>query len=160
MLDVKGKNLDSVNVPRLMEFEGELHTLDVSKNNINALSPEIGHLYDLKVLTLAENKLTDPLPASLQDLASLKELTLNKNSLKEFPCIVMDNVEIVNLGSNAFQAIPDCFAFWPKLRQIIMPYNKITDVENLACENFQKLEVLDLSSNKVEMLSKEFPYFL
>lgn len=90
------------------------------------------------------------MPASLCDLASLKELTLSKNNLKEFPCIVMDNVEIVNLGGNGFLSVPDCFAFWPKLRQIIMPYNKITDVENLACENFQKLEVLDLSSNKVQ----------
>lgn len=65
---------------------------------------------------MAENKLADPLPASLQDLASLKELNLSKNNLKEFPTIVMDNVEIVNLGSNGFQSIPDCFAFWPKLR--------------------------------------------
>ena len=158
-LDLRSKELETLNVKKLMELGDDLHAVDASRNKIESIEPEIGYLWELRSLVVCENRLRR-VPAAVAELTKLTHLALHKNQLGALPSVVLESVSILDLGSNQFVAVPPCVAFWPKLRQLLMPFNRLREVECLACENFQKLETLDVSTNKVEALSNELPFYL
>jgi len=70
-----------------------LEILDVSRNKIRLIPPQIAHLTSLKVLAIAKNKI-DALPVCLGDMSSLQVLKLDGNPLVFPPpdvCTIRDN---------------------------------------------------------------------
>jgi Leucine-rich repeat (LRR) protein len=70
-----------------------LEILDVSRNRITVIPPEIANLTSLKVLAIAKNRIEE-LPVSLGDINSLQVLKLDGNPLRFPPpeiCRINDN---------------------------------------------------------------------
>ncbi|SPO23684.1 uncharacterized protein UTRI_03788_B [Ustilago trichophora] len=84
----------------------ELHTLQLSNNELQSLSDKIAEFRGLKRLELHSNRLST-LPSSLFQLTSLTTLTLSKNGLTSFPnCLLaLDNLVTLNLSHNKIQTL-------------------------------------------------------
>lgn len=84
----------------------ELHTLQLSNNEIQLLSDQIAGFHGLKRLELHGNRLTS-LPSSLFQLSALSTLTLSKNALTSFPtCLLaLDNLVTLDLSHNQIQTL-------------------------------------------------------
>lgn len=81
--------------------------LDLSRNNIAALPPEIGELKNLSVLDLSETGLT-ALPPEIGLLANLKILMARKNKLSELPKEIgqLGSLMTLDLSTNQLSALP------------------------------------------------------
>ena len=98
-----------------------LQLLDLSRNRIREVPPEIGMLKKLKKLILERNKI-ESLPAEIGELEDLRELVINRNELITLP------TEIGNLA---------------KLRYIDMWSNNITELPR-SMEEMYALQEVDL----------------
>lgn len=98
-----------------------LQLLDLSRNRIRELPPEIGNLKQLKKLILERNRI-EYLPAEIGELEDLRELVINRNELITLP------TEIGNLK---------------KLRYIDMWSNNITELPR-TMEEMHALQEVDL----------------
>jgi len=66
--------------------------------------------------------------------------------------IDLPNLTYLSLNGNQLSRIPQVLKYLPKLQQLHLHMNKITDVKELCRRQFNKLEVLDLGNNKVKEL--------
>lgn len=84
----------------------ELHTLQLSNNELQSLPDKLGEFRGLKRLELHSNKLLT-LPPPLFQLSALTTLTLAKNGLTAFPtCLLaLDNLVTLNLSHNKIQTL-------------------------------------------------------
>ncbi|SPO24519.1 uncharacterized protein UTRI_03788 [Ustilago trichophora] len=84
----------------------EVHTLQLSNNELQSLSEKIAGFRGLKRLELHSNRLST-LPSALFQLSSLTTLTLSKNGLTSFPnCLLaLDNLVVLNLSHNKIQTL-------------------------------------------------------
>jgi Leucine-rich repeat (LRR) protein len=113
-------------IPAVVFALRSLETLDLSGNPMagTGLSEEIGNLDRLVRLACAGCGLTGPLPAGLASLTRMEEL---------------------DLGSNAFDSLPDLGAL-QGLRVLRLAWNRLDgDMPDLA--GLSSLEALDLSGN-------------
>jgi Leucine-rich repeat (LRR) protein len=85
-----------------------LAELNLSRNRLGALPPEVGTLGELVELELVECGL-GALPAELGQLTKLKRLNLNGNALTEVPSCVRDLTELreLILDSNPLEELPE-----------------------------------------------------
>jgi len=59
------------------------------------------------------------------------------------------NLSYVSLNSNAMTEVPSILKFLPKLKQLHLHMNKLTQVRELCRREFENLDVLDLGNNKI-----------
>ena len=52
------------------------------------------------------------------------------------------------------------FAYLPGLRQLLLHLNRLTDVRELCCKAFDKLEVLDIGGNKIREVPIALVHYL
>ncbi|SNX87290.1 uncharacterized protein MEPE_06000 [Melanopsichium pennsylvanicum] len=84
----------------------EIHTLQLSNNELQSLPEKIAEFRGLKRLELHNNRLTS-LPSAVFQLSALTTLTLSKNGLMSFPTCVLalDNLITLNLSHNKIQTL-------------------------------------------------------
>lgn len=84
----------------------EVHTLQLSNNELQRLPDQLAEFRGLKRLELHSNQLPT-LPPSLFQLSALTNLTLAKNRLTAFPsCLLaLDNLVTLNLSHNRIQTL-------------------------------------------------------
>jgi internalin A len=85
----------------------KLDGLDLSRNNISTLPPEIGELKHLSALDLSGTGLT-ALPPGIGQLANLKILTARKNRLVDLPKEIgqLTNLMTLDLSENQLTSLP------------------------------------------------------
>jgi Leucine rich repeat/Leucine Rich repeat len=115
-----------------------LRTLDVSKNKLQSLGA-VDRLTQLKSLNCQSNQLTSL--KSISNLAKLQNLTAGNNSLGL-------NGEDGTMGP--LPSLPS------SLKQLLLDQNSFSWIPlSVVAENLTKLERLDLSNNKIEILPDE-----
>lgn len=84
----------------------ELHTLQLSNNELQSIPDKLAEFRGLKRLELHRNNLST-LPSTLFQLSALTNLTLARNGLTAFPhCLLaLDNLVTLNLSHNKIQTL-------------------------------------------------------
>jgi len=72
----------------------------------------------------------------------------------------MPNLTYLSLNGNNLTVIPSVLKYLPKLTQLHLHMNKITDVKELCRRAFQNLEVVDLGNNKIREVPIAFVHYL
>jgi len=87
---------------------GRVTTLNLNKNDLNVLSPDIAKLTELENLNLSNNQLTS-LPSELFSLKKLKYLQLDHNQFKTISSSISDlsTLENLNLSYNELTSLPN-----------------------------------------------------
>jgi len=143
-----------------------LIVLDLSKNNISEINPNLINLTNLQKLRLNDNKIECFPGDILIQFPVLEELELRGNKLKtllddippEYYFEFFQTLKHVDLSQNQFDHVPAFLAELPRLRVISLGYNKITNVDILFNEKMCSLEILDISNNKIKTLSDNIAY--
>ncbi|VDM45294.1 unnamed protein product [Toxocara canis] len=138
----------------------KFNRLDLSYNQISTISANafssIGHLRQLDLsynkivhipagtftnvaksmqrLNLEENQL-HTLPAALQQLRTLEYLNMNSNKL-----ITLDNSTVNNLK--------------PALAELLLAFNRLTEIPTQVLDGMSKLKHLDLSKNRIRSINR------
>lgn len=115
-------------LPSLFEFFPNIHTLDLSSNNLKALSDDVCKLVNLKNLIVKDNLLED--------------MSLPKNFAED-----LSQLEVVNLSGNMFTQFPYQLLNMPMLKEIYLGSNKIAVLPR-NYEQLQRLEILYLGGNQ------------
>ncbi len=84
-----------------------LQWLDLSRNRIKEIPPQIGLLKKLKKLILEKNKI-EALPAEIGELEDLRELIINRNELETLPAEIgnLKKLRYIDMWSNNITGLP------------------------------------------------------
>jgi len=117
-LKLKREHLKNIPAEVFSSFKN-LQYLDLSKNSLTELPPEIGNLKNLKHLNLSKNKLST-LPPEIGKLESLKELVVNQNNIASLPDEIGDlkKLEFFDLWSNEITQFPPTISNLKKLKEL------------------------------------------
>jgi Leucine-rich repeat (LRR) protein len=139
-----------------------LSTLDFCGNKLTLLDKLFGKtpLPNLERLNLAQNRLSNISTLMLLDLPSLIVLNLSRNDLFELPNdfgqLKLPKLEELNLTTNRLQTLPLSFGKLnlPNLRELLLGFNCLTTLPELHGLGSSALELLDLSGNKLTILTE------
>ena len=100
------KRLKKIPMEVFTEFPN-LQLLDLSRNRIREVPPEIGMLKKLKKLILERNKI-EALPAEIGELEDLRELIINRNELTTLPTEIgnLKKLRYIDMWSNNITGLP------------------------------------------------------
>jgi hypothetical protein len=128
-----------------------LSHLNLLRNNLTHLPPNIGLLGNLTRLLIANNKLVE-LPSEIGKLSRLKDLNLECNELSLLPSSFGTLMcETVSLNSNNFKVFPDCITFMPNLVKFSICANALNDLP-AGISRLQCLEVFCASRNRITIV--------
>ena len=124
-----GLDLSKNHISRLPPQIGELEhlsVLDVSNTGLEALPPEIGQLSNLRILKAAGNRLF-MLPEEIGKLKNLMSLDLSNNRLIYIPTWIgwLTNLRELNLSDNRIKSLRPEIGQLPSLAQLDISYNAI-----------------------------------
>lgn len=125
---------------------------------VGPISPSLGNLTFLKILTLSDNSFTGQIPRTLGHLHRLKQLILVNNTLQgRIPSLAnCSKLEILGLYNN--QLIGQIPADFPHgLRRLLLGSNNLTGTIPVYLANMTQLYSLAFESNNIKgSLSSEF----
>ncbi|KAI4099418.1 MAG: hypothetical protein L6R37_005995 [Teloschistes peruensis] len=136
-----------------------LQTLDLHGNRLKSLPSALSDFQYLTVLNLSRNKLKTSLLTivdTIGPIASLRELYLAENEFSG-PLPPFDectNIEILDLHSNAFTALPEELRECAKLRKLDLSHNKFKTLPHLELAS---LTTLNLAFNPLNTEEGEHP---
>jgi Leucine-rich repeat (LRR) protein len=83
----------------------------------------------------------------------------------EFQEIRRDQVDLPNLtylslNGNNLTRVPSVLKYFPKLQQVHLHMNKITDLKELCRKSYANLEVVDLGNNKIREVPIALAHYL
>ena len=92
--------------PDIGVFTG-LRKLDISANGLPELPEQLCELIELEVLVMKRNSLKS-LPGRFKQLKQLRELNISGNNLEKFPPHILSLVklEVLHLGGNRLRTVP------------------------------------------------------
>jgi protein phosphatase 1 regulatory subunit 7 len=124
----------------------KLQVLDISFNSIRDMAP-VAPLTTLTELYIANNKITSL--GGLGNLKALKTLDVGANRLRSMEGLQgLDNIEHLWMGKNKITSI-SCLEGLTKIRRLDVQSNRLTRVENLSGQQ-ENLEELYLGSNGID----------
>ncbi|XP_037070455.1 leucine-rich repeat-containing protein 40-like isoform X2 [Pollicipes pollicipes] len=106
---------------------GGLRALDLARNRLGAVPASLGQLYQLEVLDLRQNLLTEMPP--LTDCHALKELHLGFNQVKEIGVELLESLKsliILDLSNNKIESLPDDIAVLQRLERLDLKNNDLS----------------------------------
>ncbi|MFT4546042.1 MAG: leucine-rich repeat protein SHOC2 [Bacteroidia bacterium] len=129
---------------RLKEVPPEVFTefpnlmlLDLSKNRLKGLPPQLGLLKKLKKLILFKNRI-ETLPAEIGELEDLRELVVNQNEMETLPYEIgnLKKLRYIDMWSNNLTHLPGSMAeMWAleelDLRVIVLTESEQEDIKIL-----------------------------
>ena len=128
-LDMSGNNLQ--NLCSVSPYLGYLKVLDVSRNKIEDICPEIlMNLQDLMKFNLTQNQLKK-LPEELELMTDLTKLDISNNQLEDLPKYIqnMTKLKDVVISGNIFRC--DCDTFW--MTGWMLKSSLVKHSESLVC---------------------------
>jgi Leucine-rich repeat (LRR) protein len=147
ILDLSKNHLKSLPTG-ISEIGDHLQYLDISHNNLSALSHEVKHLISLKYLSLCYNQLLS-LPIELGYCRNLKVLRASHNSIQTIhsSCfnLGMSQLIEVHLDYNKLTSLPNTLHECPELLQIFVEGNNLVE---LPPNLYQCPKLISLQANR------------
>jgi Leucine-rich repeat (LRR) protein len=133
---------------------GSVINLDIQYNKLNgSIPPEIGNLFNLKLLNLSSNQLSGSIPPEIGNLTNLTYLSLSSNQLSgPIPSEIgnLTNLTYLSLYSNQLSgSISSEIGNLTKLQTLYLYYNHLTGPIPSEIGNLTKLKSLCLDSNQL-----------
>jgi Leucine-rich repeat (LRR) protein len=127
-LKLKGR-LKEVPLEVFTEFPN-LQWLDLSKNRLTEIPPQLGLLKNLKKLILNKNKI-EVLPAEIGQLEDLRELIISQNELESLPTEIGDlkKLRYIDMWSNNITRLPSEMAEMYALEEVDLRVIVMTEAE-------------------------------
>jgi Leucine-rich repeat (LRR) protein len=134
--------------PEIGELQ-KLETLDLDSNELKALGDDLPKLQNLKILRVSYNQLGELSP-NIGKLNNLRELHLSGNQLKELPkeLFTLSNLEVLNLKNNSLTSLPPDLGKLKKLKVLDIKNNRIANLPE-GLSSLRNLEKLYLSGNSL-----------
>lgn len=134
VLDLQDKHwvtLDDV----VWSFGHALLVLNVSRNQLVVVPPEVGHLVLLRELLLSNNRLP-ALPSALGQCLQLRKLDLHRNRLTELPRELQhcERLEELDASWNELRTVPPELGRLQRLRVLNVRHNQLTSLPHTLCE--------------------------
>jgi Leucine-rich repeat (LRR) protein len=138
-------------------LEKRVESLNLAKQNMKFLPPEIGDLTNLKNLNLNNNQLNS-LPVEINSLSLLKSLSLNNNEITDVSNeLKLPNLQELELRYNNLEQVPDLNSF-PNLKAIYLHHNKIKNIPPVSTiDSHPSLEFIYLKENPITIPPTSFP---
>ena len=157
LIDVRGNKLDGAAMETIAHACPELRDADVSQNEIQTLSEDLGLLRKLRRLDAHENWIS-ALPASITALTELAELHMRMNRIKDLSSVrnwqQLRSLRVVDLSENKLAELPSGIAKLPALAVLDVSNN---DVRGLPLElgTCTSLRRLVLHGNCIRSIRRE-----
>lgn len=172
-LDLGGYSLNQLS--KVITEIPKLKTLNVSRNKLESIYPEIGKIFSLKTLNVSGNKLKtfpseigtlrrlqmlsadknqiDSLPASFDRLKNLLSLNLDENNLKSFPPEIcgLKSLATLCISKNQIESLPAAIGQLRNLTHLSLASNNFKSFPPEIC-TITTLDYLCLSMNQIESL--------
>ncbi|EDV23314.1 uncharacterized protein TRIADDRAFT_27850 [Trichoplax adhaerens] len=136
----------------------ELSKLDLSSNQLKAISDDVKLLNALVALDIRDNQLEN-IPESVRELQQLSKLALSRNALVGLPNATCDliNLKSLMLEHNKLTELPSEIGNLLHLEILDISNNQLSElphsIQKLAC-----LKFLNMSNNKLEVLPSEIAF--
>ncbi|KAF2314136.1 hypothetical protein GH714_023634 [Hevea brasiliensis] len=114
------------------------------------LSPAVGHLSELKELSLPNNQLVDQLPPQIVDCKKLEILDLGNNQFcgeVPFELSKLLRLRILDLSNNKFSGNLSFLKQFPNLERLSLANNLFTGIVPKSIRSFRNLQFFDFSGN-------------
>ncbi|KAL0442152.1 UNVERIFIED_CONTAM: Plant intracellular Ras-group-related LRR protein 7 [Sesamum radiatum] len=159
----------------ILDLEGSVRTLDLTRNKlvdipmeisklinlqrlvladnlIGRLPMNLGKLQSLKVMTLDGNRVTT-LPDELGQLVKLERLSISGNLLVNLPETIgsLRNLMLLNVSNNKIRSLPESIGSCYSLEEIQADENSIEELPSSVC-NLVHLKSLCLNNNNVKQI--------
>lgn len=159
------EELDTVKVftaiESIVEAPNEVIRLELKKQKLKTIPPEVFACKNLQYLDLSKNKL-DTFPTELGELTQLRVLILNRNELNYLPEAIgrLNNLIVLRVSNNYLWEIDDALGKLTELeildiwanRLIVLPY---------TVQDMPKLREVDMRVNPVKReVQEEFQSYL
>ena len=130
------------------ELPDKTSDLDMSGNDLLDLCDARTYLNNLRVLDVSKNKIDKICPQILRDLGNLVELNLTQNHLKRIPRAIkqMTNLAKLDLSNNQLQRLPKSIQKLAKLEKIDITRNRL----RCDCDTFWMVGWLAVNLSRVE----------
>lgn len=144
-LDLRGLGL--TRLPASISRLFNLHTLNVSFNQLTELPWDLGQLFQLQQLFAFENHLFC-LPPTFGQLWQLRQLVLGNNQLVTLPAEIgrLRQLEQLVVANNQLSTVPDAIGQLVQLRQLDLSHNRLGALPK-ALRRLTALEQLYLHGN-------------
>ncbi|CAK9161421.1 unnamed protein product [Ilex paraguariensis] len=141
-------DLDSVDFPL------SLTELDFTANRLSKLDPRIGHLSNLKKLSLRQNLFDDaglePI-SKWEAISGLEELVLRDNQLKKIPVVsIFKRLLVFDVSYNEILSMNGLSKVANTLKELYVSKNEVTKMEEI--DHFHELQILELGSNRLRVM--------
>ncbi len=152
-LNLSRQNIDSL-PPEIAALQS-LRELRLNHNQLNRLPSEITALQNLQRLRLDNNQLSN-LPPEIAALQSLKALDLTSNQLSHLPpeIAALQNLQTLRLYSNQLSSLPPEIAALQSLQTLRLDGNRLSSLPPEIAA-LQSLQTLRLDGNRLSSLPPE-----
>jgi small GTP-binding protein len=152
-LNLSKQSLDEL-PPELFELT-RLTELDISDNNLTKLPPEIGDLSNIEVLDISRNKIKE-LPPEIGNLELLVRLDASNNELTGLPTHIgkLANLTVLRLSANQLDNLPDEIGNLKGLEIITLTSNRLRSLPT-EIGNLKNLRILECYGNLLTELPRE-----
>ncbi|THU49988.1 hypothetical protein C4D60_Mb06t15350 [Musa balbisiana] len=141
-------DLGDVDIPE------DLVELDLTDNRISKLDPRIGHLAQLRKLSLERNLFDDEdvYPISRwHTVDGLIELILRDNKLRTIPDVsIFKSLTVFDASFNVISSLSGLSKVSKTLKKLYVSHNEINKVEEL--EHLHSLQILELGANRLRVM--------
>lgn len=141
VLDLKDSKISAVPAEVFQSFTA-VKVLDLRKNALEELLPDIRVMVGLEDLLLDQNRLRE-LPAEVCSLPNLKTLSLSQNVLKSLPTAIgeLSTLRSLSLGDNHVEDIPSELGKCTDLQTLYLHHNSFTKLPTSlhSLENLSEL---------------------
>lgn len=129
-----------------------LEVLDLSRNKLSSLPPEIIQLSKLKIIFASDNHFTE-LPEVLGQFAELEMIGFKANQIKHVPENALPmKLRWLILTDNQIEQLPSSLGERPLLQKLALAGNQLTSLPSTMSQA-RNLELIRISANKLT----EFP---
>ncbi|KAL6314685.1 hypothetical protein AAG906_027032 [Vitis piasezkii] len=156
-LSLEGMGLSAV--PAQVWESSEIVKVDLSRNSIQELPPELTSCVSLQALILSRNKIQEWPGVILKSLLNLSCLKLDNNPLRQIPADgfqAVSKLQILDLSGNS-ASLPDnpAFSSLPQLQELYLRRMQLCEVPSDIL-SLQQLQILDLSQNSLQLIPEGF----
>ena len=138
-------------LPSEISSATQLRRLDLSRNLLETVTPNLFSLPNLEYLSVGHNRLKE-IPETSNWSASLLSLDLSENLLSSLPQgIQHSSIEILNLSKNQFTVVPKCLCRIRTLTSLDLSYLPISSLPK-EMEHLDNLVNLNVSNTKITNL--------
>ncbi|AUT01320.1 GTPase [Nostoc sp. CENA543] len=129
-----------------------LRSLYLSSNQLSSLPPQIGQLVNLQSLSLSANQLSS-LPPQIGQLVNLRSLSLSGNQLSSLPpqIVQLFNLRSLSLSGNQLSSLPPQIGQLVNLQSLSLSRNQVSSPRS-EIGQLVNLQSLDLSGNQLRNL--------